>query len=96
MENLAKTDGFIRVTSPDIEGSDNVLLGVFEAESSEGTDQAELILQTLEFYEIKEEVFAVCCDTMASKTGAWSGAIVSLSEIIETPLLWFLCRHHMF
>ena len=34
----------VSVTSPDIEGSDDILLGVVQADSSNGCDQAEVIL----------------------------------------------------
>lgn len=38
----------ISVTTPDIDDTDDILLGVLEAESSKGIDQAEAILQLLE------------------------------------------------
>ena len=85
----------ISVTSPDIEDSDDILLGVVQAESSKGCDQAEVILSLLEYYDIADQIYAVCCDTTASNTGAFSGAITLLSSILNVPLLWFLCRRHM-
>ena len=63
----------ISVTSPDLDDTDDILLGVVQASSSKGCDQADVILNLLEF----------------------SGAIVLLSTILDTPLLWFLCRRHM-
>ncbi len=39
--------------------------------------------------------FAVCCDTTSSNTSVFSGAIVLLCTILNTPLLWFPCRRHM-
>lgn len=85
----------ISVTSPDIDDSDDILLGVVQAASSKGCDQAEVILNLLEYYDIVDQIFAVCCDTTSSNTGAFSGAIVILSSILKIPLLWFLCRRHM-
>ena len=85
----------VSVTSPDIEGSDDILLGVVQADSSKGCDQAEVILSLLEYYEIADQIYAVCCDTTASNTAAFSGAIALLSSILNVPLLWFLCRRHI-
>jgi hypothetical protein len=78
------------VISPDIEGED-ILLGVVQAASSKGCDQAEVILNLLEYYNIVDQIYAVCCDTTSSNTGVFSGAITVLTNILNTPLLWFLC-----
>ena len=80
----------ISVTSPDLDDTDDILLA-----SSKGCDQADVILNLLEYYDIVDQIFAVCCDTTSSNTGVFSGAIVLLSTILDTPLLWFLCRRHM-
>ena len=85
----------ISVTSPDFDDTDDILLGVVQASSSKGCDQADVILNLLEYYNIVDQIFAVCCDTTSSNTGVFSGAIVLLSTILDTPLLWFLCRRHM-
>jgi hypothetical protein len=85
----------ISVTSPDLDDTDDILLGVVQASSSKGCDQADVILNLLEYYDIVDQIFAVCCDTTSSNTGVFSGAIVLLSTILDTPLLWFLCRRHM-
>ena len=84
----------VSVTSPDLEQSADILLGVLQTESSKGVDQAEGILSLLE-YEIVDQVIGVCCDTTASNTGSNSGAIVYLAELVDKPLLWFLCRRHI-
>lgn len=85
----------LSVTSPDFVDSNDLLLGVIQTESSKGVDQAEGILAMLEYYDIIDQVFAVCCDTTGSNTGEFRGAIVILAELIEKPLLWLLCRRHM-
>ena len=51
------------VTSPDFGDSDDILLGVVQAASSKGYDQADVILNLLENYGIVDQIFAVCCDT---------------------------------
>ena len=42
----------ISVTSPDLGDADDILLGVFQAVSSKGSDQADVILNLLEQYNI--------------------------------------------
>ncbi len=78
------------VTSPDFRDSDDILLRVVQAVSSKGSDQADVILNLLEYYDIVDQIFAVCCDTASSNTGVFSG----ISAILDTPPLWFLCRRH--
>ncbi len=72
--------------------ADDILLRVFQAVSSKGSDQADVILNLLECYDIGDQTFAVCCNTTSSNTSVFSGAIVLLCTILNTPLLWFPCR----
>ncbi len=76
----------ISVTSPDLGDADDILLGVFQAVSSKGSNQADVILNLLEQYDIVDQTFAVCCDTTSSNTSVFSGAIVLLCTILNTPL----------
>jgi hypothetical protein len=85
----------ISVTSPDLGDADDILLGVFQAVSSKGSDQADVILNLLEQYDVVDQNFAVCCDTTSSNTIVFSGAVVLFCTILNTPLLWFPCRRHM-
>ncbi len=66
----------ISVTSPDLGDADDILLGVVQAVSSKGSDQADVILSLLEYYDIVDQIFAVCWDTTSSNTCVFSGAIV--------------------
>ena len=68
------------VTAPDFGDSDDILLGVVQAASSKGSDQANVILNLLEYYDILDHIFAVCCDTISSNTGVFSRAIVLLPQ----------------
>ncbi len=52
------------VTSPDFRYSDDILLGVVQAASSKGSDQADVILNLLEYYDIVDQIFAVCCEPL--------------------------------
>jgi hypothetical protein len=60
------------VTSPDFGNSDDILLGVVQAASSKGSNQADVILNLLEYYDIVDHIFAMCCDTISSNTGVFS------------------------
>ena len=48
----------ISVTSPDIDDTNDILLGVVQAESSKGVDQADVILNLPEYYNIVDQIFA--------------------------------------
>jgi len=55
------------VTSPDISENKNIFLGFAQAESSKGSsDQAHVILNLLDYYEVVDQMFAICCDTTSS------------------------------
>ena len=60
------------VTASDFGDSDDILLGVFQAVSSKGSDQADVILNLLEQYDIVDQTFAVCYDTTSSNTSVFS------------------------
>ena len=53
------------------------------------------IQNVLEYYDIAENIIAICADTTASNTGSKNGAIVILSQVLGQPFIWFLCRHHI-
>ena len=58
----------ISVTSPDLGDADDILLGVVQAVSSKGSDQACVILNLLEYHDIVDQIFAVCWITTSSNT----------------------------
>jgi hypothetical protein len=68
----------ISVTSPDLGDADDILLGVVQAVSSKGSDQADVKLNLLVYYDIVDHIFAVCWNTASSYTWVCSGAIVLL------------------
>jgi hypothetical protein len=53
-----------------------------------------MILNLLDYYDIGEPNLCCSCVTTASITDVFSGAMI-LSDILNIPLLWFLCRRHM-
>jgi hypothetical protein len=54
-----------------------------------------VILNLLDYYEVVDQMFAICCDTISSNTGAFSGAISVLTKALNILILWILCRHHI-
>ncbi len=56
--------------------------------------QADVILNLLEQYNIVDQTFSVCCDTTSSNTSVFSGEIVLLCTILNTPLVVSLQEAH--
>jgi hypothetical protein len=48
---------------PDIGESDDIILRVVQAVPLKGSDQADVILNLLEYYDIVDQTFAVCCNS---------------------------------
>ena len=76
----------ISVTSPDIDDSIDIILGVVQTPSSKGSDQVDAILNILEYYDFADNIYAIYCDTTAS------GAFLTTLNVL---LLWFMCRRHI-
>ena len=52
----------ISVTSPDIDDSIDILLGVVQTPSSKGSDQVDAILNILEYYDFADNIYAIYCE----------------------------------
>ncbi|XP_065681034.1 uncharacterized protein LOC101235214 isoform X1 [Hydra vulgaris] len=85
----------VSVTSPDLECRDDFLLGIVQAENSSGSEQAHIILNLLEYYDIVGNIIGVCCDTTASNTGKFAGTVTILLTILNTSLVWCVCCRHI-
>jgi hypothetical protein len=85
----------VSITSPEFEDMNDRLLGILPSSSGRAADQVLLIHNLLEYYEVIDDLFAVCCDTTSTNTGRRGGIIHLLTEVIKKPLLWLLCRHHI-
>lgn len=86
----------VPITSPDLAETDDILLGVVVCDSSKGEDQAAAVQELLLFYDItSNQIFAICDDTTASNTGRFVGANVIVSEFLQKPVAWFMCRRHI-
>lgn len=86
----------VSVTSPEFSHKEDLLLGVVPSDSGRAADQALVIQNLLEHFEVPDQVFAICTDTTATNTGRREGAVMILTRILHKPLLWLMCRHHMY
>src|SRR6218665_3907653 len=86
----------VSVTSPQFGDNGDLLLGVVLSDSSKGSDQAYNIMSLLEYYEICDQIFAICCDTTSSNTGVHIGAVQILSTTLIAQMLWLMYRHHIY
>ncbi len=84
------------MTSPAIGENNNILLGVAQAKSSKGSDQAHMVLNLLDYYEVVDKRLAIRCDITGSNTGPFSGAISVLTKALNIFILWILCCHHIY
>ena len=82
------------MTSPDISENNNIFLGFAQAESSKGSDQAHVILNLLDYYEVVAQMLPSVVKLLAH-TGAFSGAISVLIRALYIFILWILFRHHI-
>ena len=83
----------ILVSSPGLDK--DILLGVPKLISSAGHHQVEGVLELLKDWEVTEQVFSVCCDSTAAQTGKYNGAMTLLSNHLDQPVVWFVCRRHV-
>ena len=60
-----------------------------------GTQIAEASVDLLNQWECKDNIVGLVFDTTASNTGQLSAACVSLQKLLEKPMLWCACRHHV-
>jgi len=72
------------------------LLGVPEIPAATGNEVASAIYDTLEDWNLIENVQAFSFDTTASNTGRLKGACTILEQKLERDVLYFGCRHHVF
>jgi len=72
------------------------LLGVPEIPAATGNEVASAIYDTLEDWNLIENVQAFGFDTTALNTGRLKGACTILEQKLERDVLYFGCRHHVF
>ena len=78
----------ISCSSPE-SGPLDFLLGVLEIPNSKGHEQALAIQSILEYYELSDQIIAVCTDTTASNTGRHAGANkLIVANALRRPTLY--------
>ena len=82
----------IIVTGTDMEQ----ILDIPKLNNASGEAQAIPVFNTLEKWELKNKINALCCDTTASNTGRLNGACVLLEKKLGGDLLYLPCRHHIY
>ena len=86
----------VSVTSPEFGHKEDLLLGVVPTYSGKAADQALVIQNLVEHFELPDQIFAICTDTTATNTGRKEGAVMILTRVLQKPLLWLMCRHHIY
>ena len=71
------------------------LVGTTSSERVTGRHQAEAIKHILNAWNLKKQSVAMCFDTSASNTGKFNGACIFLEALLDHPLLWTACCHHV-
>ncbi|XP_076356837.1 uncharacterized protein LOC143250250 [Tachypleus tridentatus] len=64
----------VSATTPFTESID-FLLGIIQVPSSKGHEQAVSLYNLFEYYDITDQVMALCCDTISSNRGQYNKAI---------------------
>ena len=71
------------------------LLGVPETPSGTGAAEAAVVTEMLTEWGVKDQVVGMVFDTTSSNTGKESGACKFIEELLQSPILWVACRHHI-
>ena len=72
-----------------------ILLGVPKIISSSGVHQVESVMELIEEWGIKDNIFVVCCDSTATQPGKYSGAMTLLQRELPQPIILSFCRRHI-
>lgn len=95
LPNLIGTENVDRlpviITAPNIEQ----LLGVPHLSSGTGKEISSAVYDTLKDWTMLEKVQAFVFDTTASNSGRLNGSCVLLEQMLNRPILFFACRHHI-
>ena len=72
------------------------ILDIPKLNNESGKAQATSVFNSLEKWELKNKINALCCDTTASNTGRLNGACVLLEKNLGRDLLYLPSRHHIY
>ncbi|XP_044578119.1 uncharacterized protein LOC123260851 [Cotesia glomerata] len=65
-------------------------------DESTGANEAEVIFEALNEWNITDNIVGICFDTTSVNTGDKSGACILLEKKLNKELLYLACRHHIF
>ena len=74
----------------------NTLLGVPETKSGTGKAEAEVVIDVLSDWDIKEQIVSLVFDTTATNSSGEVGACMYLENYRGKPVLWSACRCHIY
>lgn len=60
-----------------------------------GDTMAKCVYKIVADFNLIETIQALVFDTTASNTGRWKGSSTLLEAMLDRPLLWLACRHHI-
>ena len=63
--------------------------------TSTGLAQAEAVFASIQDWGVADNIVAFNFDTTASNTGIHSGAAIRLNYLLDRPILYLACRHHV-
>jgi len=96
LPNLIGTENVDRlaviITAPNVEQ----VLGVPHLSSGTGKEISSALYDTLNDWNMLEKVQAFVFDTTASNSGRLNGSCVLLEQMLNRPILFLVCRHHIF
>ena len=78
-----------------LEEAGSKLLGTPRLVNGKGITCAYAVVEAVEGKNVKAFITMVSFDTTGANSGKDEGAIVYIQLLLEKPLLWLACRHHM-
>ena len=60
-----------------------------------GSTASAAVMELLEKWQCKDSIFGMVFDTPKTNIGQISGVCISIERLLNRPLLWLACRHHV-
>ncbi len=96
-EHHHQTDDRLGVVYPTDEGkTKNQFMAAPRIPDSSGKSMQEALTAVIDAWEINDEnILGMCWDTTASNTGVRQGSASLFELVLQRPMLWITCRHHI-
>ena len=72
------------------------ILGVPVASDGTGQEVAKTVFTEVERLELRDRIIGLSFDTTAANSGMLKGACIHIESLLDRPLLWLACRHHVY